>query len=67
MGRPPKPELAAEPLVRTTFGIPLSLHTRFKTLCAAKRMNMTDVLRLAVIRWVSESEREGAGAARRKA
>ena len=33
---------------RLSVDVPISLHTRFKVACAAKRLNMADTLREAI-------------------
>ena len=39
------PKVPAEPMKRFTIDVPVSLHTRIKVRCAAKGVNMADVLR----------------------
>ena len=42
---PAVPEPAPEPMKRLTIDIPLAMHTRLKTECAAGRKNIADVVR----------------------
>jgi hypothetical protein len=42
------PEKPLEPTKRLSVDIPVSLHTRFKVVCAAKQLNMADMMRGAI-------------------
>jgi len=44
----PMPERPVEPTKRLSVDIPVSLHTRFKVVCAAKQLNMADMMRGAI-------------------
>jgi hypothetical protein len=55
-GRPPKPELAAEPLQRVSVDLPRSLHTRFKLACVANGLHMREELRKLTEKRVRELE-----------
>lgn len=54
---PGKDNVPAEAEMRLAFVLPVSLHTRFKSVCAARRIKMADELRLFVERRTAELEK----------
>jgi hypothetical protein len=54
---PGKDNVPDEEEIRLAFVLPVSLHTRFKSICATRRIKMADELRLFVERRTAELER----------
>jgi hypothetical protein len=51
------PAVPADAEMRLAFVLPVKLHSRFKSICAAQGIKMADVLRLFVERRTEELER----------
>jgi hypothetical protein len=54
---PGKDNVPAEAEMRLAFVLPVSLHTRFKSICATRRIKMADELRIFVERRTAELEK----------
>jgi hypothetical protein len=54
---PGKDNAPAEPEMRLAFVLPISLHTRFKSVCAARRLKMADEMRILVEKRTEELEK----------
>lgn len=50
-------ELFTEETKRMSLDMPLSLHTKFKALCASRNVKMREVLLSEVRHWVHENEK----------
>ena len=61
--KPEATEKPAEPTKRLSVDIPVSLHTRFKVICAARQLNMADMMRGAIENRVRALEAEAKDAA----
>jgi hypothetical protein len=56
VSRKPEPEVPTEATKRLSVDIPVSLHKRFKVVCATREMNMADAMREFIAKGVQALE-----------